>query len=237
MKRNYIYQTIHTLAHYPLYVEEHCRILEASFMELYFRPLRLDVAQVTEDIVAMLRAQSAPREVSVYVEVRVDIDYSVEIVVGEVSIYNGYAMRCITPTAQVVTFDSPFGLRSSSARREVLSFAEDIANNLGGEVVIECGRNGVVNSIAGAALFGVIQRTLYVSRSIESVERNMAIEVAKGFDLEIVECDINKKELTTFDELFYCNHYGITAISRCDRRLYMSVIASKIADGMTQPWI
>lgn len=237
MNANYIYQTIHTLAHHPLFVEEHCRILEDSFMELYFRPLRLNAREIFNDVVALLREKSAPTEVSVYVELRIDIDSNIELIISEISIYDGYALRCISPSAQLVNFESPFGLRSTSVRREVLSFANDIANNLGGDILLECSANGIINSAAGAAIFGVIKHTLYASCAIECVERAMVLEAAKSCDLEIVECDITKKELTLFDELFFCNHYGLTAISRYDRRAYMSIITRKIAAGMAQPWM
>lgn len=205
-------------------------------MDVYFRPLRLNHIEIFNEIVALLRAKSAPTEVSVYVELRIDIEYRTELIISEISIYNGYELRSISPTAQAVTFNSPFGLRFTSVRREVISFAGDIANNLGGEVVIECGSNGVVNSAAGGALFGITSRTLYSSNAIQCVERQMVIESAKNCDLKVVECEITKKELTSFDELFYVNHYGVTSISRYDRRTYTSIISGKIASGMTQPW-
>lgn len=206
-------------------------------MEIYFRPLRLNAREIFDNIVQLLRLKGAPTEVSVYVEVKVDIDYHIDLHINEISIYNGYALRCLSPSAQALTFNSSFGLRSSSVRRKVLSFAQDIANNLGGEIVLECGADGVVYSADGAAIFGIVKHTLYASRSIKCVERAIVIESAKGCGLEIVECDITKKELTSFDELFYCNHYGLTAISRYERRAYMSIIVEKIADGMGQPWL
>ncbi len=206
-------------------------------MEVYFRPLRLDAGVIYSDIVNLLRERNAPIDVSVYVEFRIDIEYRVELVISEVSIYSGYALRCISPTAQCVVFDSPFGLCSTSVRREVLRFADDIANNLGGEIALECNVDGVVKSAAGSAIFGIKNRTIYASKSIASVEREMVYDVARSCNFEIIECEITKKELTIFDELFYCNHYGITAISRYDRRTYMSILAKKIADGMTQPWV
>lgn len=206
-------------------------------MEVYLRPLRLDEQRVYDDITTLLRSKSVPTEVSVYVELRVDVERRVEYIINEISIYNGYSLRCISPTAQSVVFESSFGLRSTSVRREILSFAEGIANNLGGEIVLESDAKGVIKSAAGAALFGVANRTICSSKYIDCVEKKMVIESAKSCDFEIVECEITKKELPLFDELFYCDHYGITAISRYERRTYMSVIARKIADEMTQPWV
>ncbi len=236
MGANYIYQTIHTIAHHPLYVAEHCRLLEQAFMEVYFRPLRLDDKRITEEIITLLRTQRVPTEVSVFVELRVDIDCHEEILVSEISIYDGYSVRCISPSAVCVTFDSPFGHYPTSARREVLRFAEDMAINFGGEVAIECDNMGRVISAGGGMIFGVVGRRIVATDMMYSVERELIIEAAKDCGLEVFEQSYTKKELTKFDELFIGNHYGITSISRCADRYYLPILAEKIVERLAQPW-
>ncbi len=205
-------------------------------MEVYFRPLRLDDKVITEAITELLHNERVTKELSVFVELRVDIEFRWSIVVSEVSIYSGYSLRCVTPSAECVSFDSPFGHYPTSARREVLRFAGDIALNFGAELAIECDNSGGVVSAAGAALFGVVDRFLITSPTLQSVEKSLVIAKAKEYGLECVEERYTKKELNKFEELFAADHLGITSISRCGERHYMTIIAEKIAERLAQPW-
>lgn len=236
MNKNYIYQTIHTLAHHAQFVAEHCRILERTFLDLYFRPLHLDAQQINGEIVELLKREFVSREVSVFVELRIDIDQNYELVISGISLYDGYAFRSIMPSAQCVCFDSPFGLFPTSVRREVISFAGDIARNLGGEIPLECSRDGVIYSAEGSTICAIERRTIIVSTTIECVERRLVINAAQNEGLQIEEREIRRNELPHFDEVFYCDHRGITAISKCGDYRYMSIIAEKLAMGMAQPW-
>ncbi len=205
-------------------------------MEIYFRPLRLDDEAIRVSIIELLRRERVSSEVSVFVELRVDIDFNWVVMVSEVSIYDGYAMRCVSPPAEIVTFDSPFGHYPTSARREVLKFANEIAVNFGADIAVECDKAGNVISLCGAALFGVIGRTIVVSDFVQSVERELIIKSAAECGVEVIEERYTKKELNRFDELFAGDHCGITSVSRCGERLYMTVLAEKIASKLAQPW-
>ncbi len=204
-------------------------------MDVYFRPLILDDERITRDIIALLKAQRVPQEVSVFVELRIDIEYHEEIVVSEISIYEGYSVRCIAPSAEFVTFDSPFGHYPTSARREVLRFANDMAVNFGGEIAIEC-CSGRVISAAGGALFGVVGRSIVANVAEWSVERELIIDVAPLIKYKVEERQFTKKDLAQFDELFIADHYGVTSISRCGERLYISSLVEKIIEAITNPF-
>ncbi|MFI3305232.1 MAG: hypothetical protein R3Y68_01810 [Rikenellaceae bacterium] len=236
MNPNYIYQTIHTLSHHPHHVASHCRLLERHFLDIYFRPLRLDEEQIEREIVELLGRERVTRTVSVFVELRVDIEQEMELSLCGVSLYDGYAMRSISPRAALVTFDSPFGLQPNTARRRALDFASDIARNIGGEIAVECNRAGHICSLGGAALFAVEGRRLIASTAFESVERNLIIEAAAELSIEVVQRPIVRHELHTVDELFGCDHQGVIASSSYGDHLFMSIIANKIASQLTQPW-
>ncbi|MFI3304433.1 MAG: aminotransferase class IV [Rikenellaceae bacterium] len=236
MNPNYIYQTIHTLSHHPLYVAEHCRLLERAFLDIYFRPLLLDEDDIYKKIVELLRHERVTQTLSVFVELRIDIQQNEEIVISGRSLYDGYAIRSISPFAVAVTFDSPFGLHSSSARRAALSFAGDIARNLGGEIALECSRDGALLSLDGAAIFALIRNRLIASTTIDSVEREFVIAAAADLSIEVERREIMRNELYLFDEVFGCDHNGIIAISGYGEQRYMSLIAEKIAKYLSQPW-
>ncbi len=237
MNTNYIYQTIHTLAHNPLAVAEHCRILEQHFFDIYLRPLRLDEGEIIEQIIEHLRQERATRSLSVFVELRVDINQELEITIADVSLYDGYAMRSLAPRVKIITFDSPFGLCPSSARRPLLSFAEDMARNLGGDIALECSTDGVIQSIGGAALFAVLGRRIIASTTLLSVERDIILRAAQELRLEVEEREITRHELASLDELFGCDHQGIIAASAHGEHRYMKILAQRIASHIAQPFL
>ncbi len=205
-------------------------------MDIYFRPLMLDDERITRDVIKMLRSQRVPTSVSVFVELRVDLDYHEELVISEISIYEGYSVRSITPSAEYVTFDSPFGHYPTSARREVLRFANEMAVNMGGEIAIECNSSGEIISAAGGSLFGVNGRSVISNNAEWSVERELILGVVQNIQYEVVERQLVKKDLAQFDELFIADHYGVTSISRCGTRSYISSLVEKIIGILSQPF-
>ncbi len=234
--QNYIYQTIHTLAHHPLSVSLHCRIAERHFLDTFFRPLRLDDESIHNEIVELLRRERVTRELSVFVELRIDIEGEIELTMSGVSLYDGYAMRSISPRVQAIVVDSPFGLMPNSARRETIDFANEIARNLGAEMALECDTKGVVHSLGGTALFGVVGRRIIASRSFDSVERRLVIEAAEELNLEVEQRYITRVELHQLDELFGVDHQGVIAASSYGDHLYMKIMAEKIASRLLQPF-
>ncbi len=236
MKSSYLYQTIHTMSHHPLHMAAHCRAMERDFLDLYLRPLTLDEGEISERVTSLLRESGATEELSVFVELRVDVDQEWEVVIDSVSLYNGYAMRSIQPVAQPLIIDSPFGLLPTTARRATLSLAHDMARNLGGEIVLECGADSRLLSIDGATIFGVCRGEVIASTTLRRVERELIIRAAQTLGVRVEERDIFRSELGELDELFGCDHRGIVTISKCGHYSYMSVVASKIANALARPW-
>lgn len=235
--QHYIYQVVHTIAHHPLYLDEHCRLLEDCCMEIYFKPLYLDREEIHHNIVTLLKQERVTQDLSIFVEIRIDRDGKLSLILSEISIYDGYSLRCLSPSVESVMMTIPFGPYHTSIRRQVIDFANDIAKNLGGDMAVICNNSGSVDSIGGGALFGLANRKLIASTSFLNVERQIVIEAAKECQLEVIEAQIQLKDLSSFDELFFCDHYGITAVSRYAKRLYPSINAQKIAEKLATPWI
>lgn len=212
-------------------------MLERDFFELFRTPLQLNEVRIHNQIVSLIRSEGVTRSLSTFVELRVDRLGEQEILICGASLYDGYAFRCISPTAQVVLVESPFGMLSTSARRSTLALAGELSLNIGGEVALECDSRNRIHSIGGAALFAAGERRLISSPSVRSVERGLVIEAAKALRIPTEEREIWNDELPHFDELFCCDHQGILAISRLDTKPYMSIIAQKIGSALTQPWM
>ena len=50
--------------------------------------------------------------------------------------------------------------------------------------------------------------------------------------LELIEAPVGRDELPRMDELFFIDHRGVTALSRCDGQPYMAILAERIAGAL-----
>ncbi|MFR9567018.1 MAG: hypothetical protein SNH13_07170, partial [Rikenellaceae bacterium] len=80
-----------------------------------------------------------------------------------------------------------------------------------------------------APLFAVMGRNIYTPPAMESVEHRLVARAAQRHNITIQELSFKSADLHYFDELFYVNHYGVTAIHSYEKKLYMSIIARKIS--------
>ncbi len=239
MEGGYLYQTIHTVGYSPLYLDEHCRLLEDAFMTLYFRALHLDREDIKSDIYNLLDGDELTRELSIFVDLRVDLRGEYTLSVDHLSIYDGYTLRCTSPRAVLVDFNSPFGALPTCARRSTVMMANSIAVNLGGDLAVEVNtREGVdlLCTVGGAATFMVVGRKLVTPTLFESVERSVVMEAARGCGIEVEQREIDINELMSCDELLIADHYGVTAVSNFEHRPYANTIATKIANMLSQPF-
>lgn len=235
MQRGYIYQTIHTVGYTPLYLDEHCTLMEQAFIELFFRPIYLDREAIALQIDQLLREGGLTSELSIFVELRLFMDGEHELSVDHISIYEGYTLRCFTPRIVQVEFSSPFGLLPTSARRGALALAGEMAINLGGDLAIEY-RDQELISVGGAAIFMVVGRRVITPLEFESVEREVVCRAVERCALELELRSISLGELLSCDELFIADHYGVSAVAQFEHRSYANDIAIKVADSMAQPF-
>ncbi len=68
--------------------------------------------------------------------------------------------------------------------------------------------------------------------AFRSVERETAAHAIRTAGLTLREEPILQSELATYDELFYVDHRGITALAHCDGAPYMFLVAERIAEAM-----
>ena len=68
--------------------------------------------------------------------------------------------------------------------------------------------------------------------AFRSVERETAAHAIRTAGLTLSEEPILQSELATYDELFYVDHRGVTALAHCDGAPYMFLVAERIAEAM-----
>ncbi|MFI3292738.1 MAG: aminotransferase class IV [Rikenellaceae bacterium] len=232
MQLPYLYQTIHTHHLRALHLAEHCEILERYYWQLQFRRITLSRDQIADQIEELLRKSEVLEQLSTHVELRLYLDGQTSLKIAEQSIYEGYTLRCFNPFVTIQSYDNPLGDYPTSARRTAAELAHHQSALEGADASIRCGTDDVVYSCYDSPLFCVKGNRLFASPQMASVERSLAIYAIQRCKYEFTELPITRDQLPKFDELFWVDAYGITAIAQYGNRRYMAVIAEKISKQM-----
>ncbi len=220
-----LYQIVHTLEGRIFHLEEHLNLLFEAYYEVFGSGVKLVAKQVEAQINDCIKRSRCPRGVSLFVKISIGEDGTLQVAEYERSLYCGYTLRCISPRAAMVDFNLPYSIYPTSTREELTQFAALEARKKGGDVALRC-HNGVVDLINGAQIFGVFDNMLITERESHSVEHKMAKEAAQRADIKLFERPLRADEILTLDELFYVDHYGVTAIKSCAGQHYMTIVAS-----------
>ena len=84
----------------------------------------------------------------------------------------------------------------------------------------------------GAPLFTVRGHTVYTAPAPASVEGCLVREAVRAAGLTLREEPLQRRELPRAEELFYADHRGITALSRCDGQPLMTLVAERVAEAL-----
>ena len=232
MQRPHLYQIVHTRNYSAPQLSNHCQVLEYYFGRLYGVFLRLDKEDVAQRLSDCLHKARVLENLSTHVELRLYSDKTIEVSILQTTIYEGFALRCYSPFAVCVSYELPFGDMPTSARRAVSEWAHHAAQQQGGDISLRMDMEGVVHSCGEYPLFGVRSGHIFAAPASQSVERSMAISAIQRCGYQFVEEPILRQHLAHFDELFYVDAYGVTAIAQFEHRLYMSVVAERVAQNM-----
>ena len=75
-------------------------------------------------------------------------------------------------------------------------------------------------------------RRVYAPPGEASIGRSLAVRSIRAAGLELIEAPVGRDELPRMDELFFIDHRGVTALSRCDGQPYMAILAERIAGAL-----
>ena len=71
-----------------------------------------------------------------------------------------------------------------------------------------------------------IRDRVYAPPGEASIGRSLAVRGIRAAGLELAEAPVGRDDLPRMDELFFIDHRGVTALSRCDG-LYFNQYSSK----------
>ncbi|WP_295939349.1 aminotransferase class IV [uncultured Alistipes sp.] len=231
----YLYQTIHVLGGQCYHLPAHIALLDRFSHELFGRRFRPDESALAQKIISMARQISpAGCDRSQFVRLLVpaccEQEYRLEF--GELSLYRGYDLRSLTPDAVTLQYDLPLGEAPTSAHEAIGHLARQQARLRGASVAVRCGCDGFAYAADEVPLFAVLGKRVYTSPAGASVERDLALSAIEAAGLELTERPIERAALPRFDELFYIDHRGLTALAHCDGHPYMAILAERIARAL-----
>lgn len=104
----YLYQWVHVLDGQPLRLDAHLHLLGTAYRALFGGDFRFDTAGIARRIEAMLRANRYPLSGSSFVRLRLYASGETALLPGGVSLYAGYALRSLRPSAVTVCCELPY---------------------------------------------------------------------------------------------------------------------------------
>lgn len=225
----YIYQEIHTLNHNARFAKEHLEYLNRSAKELFGITLSLSAQQLEEQISQLLLRNRLTRNASIKVELSLDSSGNYALHSCEPTIYAGYVMRSLRPTAICVPANMPLSPYPTSATIATRLFADAIARAKGFHTAIIAERDGGIAIEPCSPLFIVKEYTICAAEGCRSVEFDLAIKAAAATGLHIEYRRLTVADLKEADEVLVVNWQGINAISEIAKRPYMDIMAHKMA--------
>ncbi|MBR6831182.1 MAG: aminotransferase class IV [Tidjanibacter sp.] len=229
---NYLYQTINTVDHRPLYLKEHLANLAAAHEALYGKPLELEEKKIERQITNLLHEGRLPHGGnSVNIIVIPDNDEPHIIIEhNRMTLYEGFAILSLRPKAIITNYEIPFERHLTSVSMQTADFMNSVAKRNGLHLAIRANRKGQLISAGDYPLFAVKNRTVMTVPVAEGAkvcaEREMMFRLCQMAGINIEECDIPVSELKNIDELMIFTPIGIQSVLCCDNKYFHSTVAS-----------
>lgn len=233
MTEPYLYQTIHLRGRQPSRVARHAELLgewAAGLFGIRYVPA---VAALERRIADLAARERYPRDLSSFVRLELAADGTERLLPAGISLYEGFALRSVAPDAVLVAFSTPLGEAPTSAREAAAALARVQALRRGAQVAVQC-CDGELLSADDAPLFAVRDGAVRTPAAPASVARERVAEACAALGIPLREAPLAAAGLDRFDELFYADHRGITALAHCDGIPFMSLTAERIAAAMNR---
>ncbi len=211
-------------------VAAHAALLDAASRALFGRSYAPDPARLAARIEALAAAERYPAGVSGFVRLELTPEGGERLLAAGISLYDGYALRSLSPAAVTLRYD-PLCPEAPTSAREA---AELLAARLAAlrAAAVRCDAEERLLTADGAPLFAVRGHTVYTAPAPASVEGCLAREAVRAAGLTLREEPLRRRELPRAEELFYADHRGITALSRCDGQPLMTLVAERVAEAL-----
>ncbi len=232
MTELYLYQTLHLRAGRARLLAEHTALLCRWAAEIFGIDAAPALRNVEQEIAALAAAERHPRDLSAFVRLEWAPSGERRLLPAGVSLYEGYALRSLMPDAVTLCYDIPLYDAPTSAREAAALLALREAERRGASIAVRCDNDGFLHSADDAPLFAVKNGDLFTAPGTGSVERDLVFRACDTARIRCTEQPLHRGQLTCYDELFFADHRGITALAHCDGVPFMAITAERVAAAM-----
>ncbi len=238
-------------------LDRHVGLLDRCARELFGRRYLPDLPRLEWQVLALAAEQYYSNDLSSFVRIELTADGETRLLPMGVSYYDGYALRSVRPEGVGIAYDPPLNGYPTQAREAAVATVRRMAECAGGRVAVQIGPDGAYHTIEGAPLAVVRDYTVRLAPESgpcvippssfgpegkplrgyrfdppRSVEYELLARAVQAAGLTLREEPFGPDIRTSIDEMFWLDHRGITALSHCDGRPLMSIIAERVADAL-----
>lgn len=227
----YVWQNIRTTGCRGEGVGRHHELLDYAAREVLGFGVEVGAEELDRQINRLLADNGYPPDAFSYVTVRQYVSGELVVAAREIFPYRERKLRIVSPQAAIVDYDLPFSEQptsmSESAARIALAGVQMHDPQL--RCVIRRNGRGEIVSADGSPLF-IVEEGMIVAPppEVPSVWFERVVRAASGsgtaFSCETVDAD----RLLAAEELFFADHRGVTAVSRCEGHIYIHLLAERI---------
>ena len=242
----HLYQTLHLFRGRVRLLDRHVALLDRCSRDLFGRGYAPDLRQLERRILAAAAPLHAG-DGSLFVRLVVTDAGQERIVPLERSYYEGYALRSLMPAAVSLPCDLPLDGYPTPAREAAAAAARCLAARAGCDTALLYGSDGSYHSAEGSPVAAVHDYTVWLApertsqpipetdhrlEAPRSVEYELLAAAAQAAGLRVEERPFGPADRKSFDELFWLDYRGITALSQLDGRPLMSLLAERVAEAL-----
>ena len=247
-----LFQTLHLFRGRVRLLDRHVGLLDCVSRELFGRPYAPDVRQLERRAAAVSGSRREAGAPSAFVRLEWTAAGEERLVPEGLSYYEGYALRSVQPRGVSLCCQLPLDGYPTSARTAAVEAANRLATCAGGQTGVLCDAAGGLHTVGGSPLAVVEEYTVILppesspctlaplpdgrpGRRFEappSVERQLLAEAVRASGLTLEERPMALGEIDRFDELFWLDHRGITALAELDGRPLMGLLAGRVAEAL-----
>lgn len=238
LRGNYIYASVNTTNHIPLYLERHLQYAAESYLALYGTKPKLNTAKISDSITRLLGHNSLPKSgniVNIYLIPQCGASHSTPDIVithDRQTLYKGYSLISIRPKAAIANYEIPFESHRTSVSLTTATFMDTFAAKSGAHIALRATRSGKLVSSGDFPVFAVKDRQITTPGighgTGNSVERDLMFRACGLAGIEITESDIEVDSLCDLDEIIVFNTSGIQSVLQCGQCYYYNIVAMKL---------
>ena len=225
----YIYEHIRTNGYEPLHLEEHIEHLKEAVVNHFGTMPSLPQEGLRKAIKEALQRGNRSSRTMNAVVVRYHADAEMEVEAQEM-IYSHFSLRAIRPEGYLHRVSGDSITDNTSVKVALLEFLH--SSHEGAALWVD--EMNEVIAIDGQSVVAVFEDEIRVSQRGSGVEFDLAYNALSKGRRKVCKGAIRVEELHEAKELLAIGYEGVTAISHYDGKIYMDILAEKIASMVAE---